>query len=240
MVDAIESGITKIPRLPVSDTTGRPEPKFFRLWKTITDDLSAADTSPGKKKKPRPDAIYREAEAALITLASQWKERFEYIQEALDTQEKTPPVLIVVCADTDVAECFYQRISGERVVEVVDNGSTTKRKKKDQDRYEQDVIFPELANGEDVTRTLRIDSKVLAEAESQDPNRNRSQAAEELRQIVATIGKRGQPGEQIRCVVSVAMLNEDGTQTTSHIFSDCAPLPANYSVNRSSDADCAA
>ena len=37
---------------------------------------------------------------------------------------------------------------------------------------------------------------------------NRSQAAEDLRQIVATIGKRGQPGEQIRCVVSVAMLNE--------------------------------
>ena len=47
LVDAIESGITKIPRLPVSDTTGRPEPKFFRLWKTISDDLSAADTSPG-------------------------------------------------------------------------------------------------------------------------------------------------------------------------------------------------
>ncbi|MCY3724082.1 MAG: DEAD/DEAH box helicase family protein [Candidatus Poribacteria bacterium] len=74
--------------------------------------------------------------------------------------------------------------------------------------YEQDVIFPELANGEGVTRTLRIDSKMLAAAESEDPNKNRSQVAENLRQIVATIGKRGQPGEQIRCVVSVAMLNE--------------------------------
>ena len=49
---------------------------------------------------------------------------------------------------------------------------------------------------------------MLAEAESEDPNKNRSQAAEDLRQIVATIGKRGQSGEQIRCVVSVAMLNE--------------------------------
>ena len=210
LVDAIESGITKIPRLPVSDTTGRPEPKFFRLWKTITDDLSVADTSPGKRKKPRPDAIYREAEAALITLASQWKERFEYIQDASDTQEKTPPVLIVVCADTDIAEYFFQRISGERVVEVVDNESATRRRKKKETKivYEQDVIFPELANGEGVTRTLRIDSKMLAAAESEDPNKNRSQAAEDLRQIVATIGKPGQPGEQIRCVVSVAMLNE--------------------------------
>ena len=212
LVDAIESGITKIPRLPVSDTTGRPEPKFFRLWKTITDDLSAADTSPGRRRRtPKPEAIYREAEAALITLASQWKERFEYIQEASDAQEKTPPVLIVVCADTDIAEYFYQRISGEREEEVVDDSSAgEKRKKKKETKtvYGQDAIFPELANGAGVTRTLRIDSKMLAAAESEDPNRNRSQAAEDLRQIVATIGKGGQLGEQIRCVVSVAMLNE--------------------------------
>ena len=32
--------------------------------------------------------------------------------------------------------------------------------------------------------------------------------AEELRKIVSTVGKPGEPGEHIRCVVSVAMLNE--------------------------------
>ena len=74
--------------------------------------------------------------------------------------------------------------------------------------YEDSSVFPELGNEEGITRTLRIDSKMLAAAESEDPNKNRSQAAEDLRQIVATIGKRGHPGEQIRCVVSVAMLNE--------------------------------
>ena len=89
LVDAIESGITKIPRLPVSDTTGRPEPKFFRLWQAIQEEISPADRLPGKK--PKPEAVYREAEDALNTLASQWKERFEYIQEASDAQEKTPP-----------------------------------------------------------------------------------------------------------------------------------------------------
>ena len=212
LVDAIESGITKIPRLPVSDNTGRPEPKFFRLWKTINEDLSAADTSPGRRKrKPNPEAIYREAEPALLTLASQWKERFKYIQEASDAQEKTPPVLIVVCADTDIAEHFYRKISGESETEVVDDENTTssRRKKKQMKTvYEDSSVFPEFGNSEGVTRTLRIDSKMLAAAESDDPNKNRSQAAEDLRQIVATIGKRGQPGEQIRCVVSVAMLNE--------------------------------
>ena len=71
------------------------------------------------------------------------------------------------------------------------------------------AIFPDLlGNEKGITRTLRIDSKVLAAAESGDPTKNRSQAAEELRQIVATIGKKGKPGAYIRCVVSVAMLNE--------------------------------
>ncbi len=211
LVDAIESGITKIPRLPVSDTTGRPEPKYFRLWQTITEELALADTSPGRRRRsPKPDAIYREAESALITLATQWKERFEYIQEASDAQEKTPPVLIIVCANTDIAEYFYQRISGEREVEVVDENTTGRRRKKQTKTvYEQGAVFSELlANSEGVKRTLRIDSKMLADAESEDPRKNRSQAAEDLRQVVATIGKRGQPGEQIRCVVSVAMLNE--------------------------------
>ncbi len=212
LVDAIESGITKIPRLPVSDTTGRPEPKYFRLWKTINDELSAADTSPGRRKRtPKPDAIYREAEPALITLASQWKERFEYIQEASDAQEKTPPVMIVVCANTDIAAYFYEKISGERTVEVADEDTSNEKRKKQKTRtvYEQGAIFPDLfSNTENVKRTLRIDSKMLAQAEKADASQSKSDAAEQLRQIVATIGKRGQPGEQIRCVVSVAMLNE--------------------------------
>ncbi len=38
LVDAIESGITKIPRLPAIDNTGRPDPKYFKLWEHITRD----------------------------------------------------------------------------------------------------------------------------------------------------------------------------------------------------------
>src|SRR5207247_1116860 len=56
--------------------------------------------------------------------------------------------------------------------------------------------------------TLRIDSKLLDEAESAVEGQTRQQAAEILRQKVATVGKEGQPGEQVRCVVSVAMLTE--------------------------------
>ena len=203
LVDAIESGITKIPRLPVSDTTGRPEPKYFRLWKAINDEILPAERL--SNKKPKPEAVYREAEDALNTIASQWKERFEYIQEASDDQDKTPPVLIIVCDNTNIAEHIYRMISGEREVEVPDG----KGKLKKEIRYERGKVFPNLlGNNHGITHTIQFDSKVLDAVDSDDPTKNRNQAADELREVVATIGKKGKPGAHIRCVVSVAMLNE--------------------------------
>ncbi len=222
LVDAIESGIVKIPRLPVSDTTGRPEPKYFRLWQSITDNLQPGEKLPGRAGKPKPDVVYREAEPALLTLAGQWKERFDYIQQASNAQDKTPPVLIIVCDNTDIAEVFYRNISGEQVAEVIedtydeednadDEVQPRKRTKKPKTQvvYSQGTVFPEyFSNREGFTPTVRIDSKLLARAESGDPNVSRQDAAEALRRIVATVGKPGEPGEQVRCVVSVAMLNE--------------------------------
>src|SRR5436309_13220009 len=80
LVDAIESGIVKVPRLPVKDDSaakdeaGRPDPKYFRLWAHIKESLQ-----PGADfvaKRPKPEALYREAEGALLTLAGQWKDKF--------------------------------------------------------------------------------------------------------------------------------------------------------------------
>jgi type III restriction enzyme len=119
-VDAIESGIVKIPRPPVSDTTGRPEPKYFRLWQWINDRVQPGERLPGKAKKPKPEAVYREAEAALQQIAGQWAERFHLIQNAAPGQERVPPVPIVVCDNTDIAEMFYRKISGETEEDVAD------------------------------------------------------------------------------------------------------------------------
>ena len=68
--------------------------------------------------------------------------------------------------------------------------------------------MPELWNSAGEEVTLRIDSKLLEAAESGDPNATRKDAAEELRRIVATIGRPGAPGARIRCVISVNMLSE--------------------------------
>jgi type III restriction enzyme len=229
LVDAIESGIVKIPRLPVSDVTGKPEPKYFRLWKNITDNLKAGERLPGKGGRPKPEVVYRESEGALKQIAGQWVERFEYMKQATPDQEYVPPVLILVCDNTDIATYFYEKISGEREEDVIteeeieevmsdeeEEEVTPSKKKKSKKKkktkktvHQKGEIFPEyFSNSATHKRTLRIDSKLLAEAESEDPKKNKNQAAEDIRKIVSTVGKVGQPGEHIRCVVSVGMLNE--------------------------------
>ncbi len=228
LVDAIECGIVKIPRLPVKDdkgskdAVGRPDPHYFRLWHNIV-----AGLQPSEKfgsGKPKPDACYRDAEGALKQLAGQWVERFEYIRDANRDQEQVPPVLILVCDNTEIADYFYRKISGESESEVVtpedveeveageeggDEPAPRGRKgrAKKQVVYGQGAIFPgHLSNTKDRKVTIRIDSKLLAEAEGE--GKNRQAIAEELRRVVATVGKRGQPGEHVRCVVSVSMLTE--------------------------------
>jgi type III restriction enzyme len=217
LVDAIESGIVKIPRLPVSDTTGRPEPKFFRLWQSIVASMQPGEKLPGGK--PKPEVVWREAQDALTTLASQWKERASYLQEAKPGQEQVPPVMIIVADNTNIAELFYKNISGEESVEIVEDAdedededepsSKKKKKAKTKTVFGTGLIFPELFSNRDGFRpTLRIDSKLLAEAESNDAKGSRKEAAEALRHIIDTVGKLGKPGEQVRCVVSVQMLSE--------------------------------
>lgn len=209
LVDAIESGITKIPRLPAMDNTGRPDPKYFRLWDQITNALRAGDRLPGGK--PKPEAAFRVAQDALLVLAGQWRGKLEQMRNASPGQEKKPPVMIVVCDNTDLADHFHQMISGETWVDAEEEGVQPRSKKKRVKRYGDGLSgFEDLWNREGAEVSLRIDSKLLATAESEDPTASgtRKAAAEDLRRVVATVGKPGEPGGKIRCVVSVNMLNE--------------------------------
>ena len=238
LVDAIESGVVKIPRLPVLDTTGRPDPKYFRLWRDhICADLEPGEKLPGRGGgRPKPEVVYRKAQGALTQIAGQWKERFEYIRDAAPGKEQIPPVLIIVCDNTSIAEELYRRISGEQVVDTVTHEDVEKvlgkddeeaqparkkgKKPKTQVVHGRGEVFPDLlSNTPERQYTLRIDSKLLAEAESDDPNKKKSDEAERLRKIVATVGRRGEPGEHIRCIVSVSMLTEGwDAKNVTHIL----------------------
>ena len=140
------------------------------------------------------------------------------MRDAAPGQDRTPPaVLIVVCDNTDVATHVHRMISGEELVEADpadepdddEQRPRSRRKRKPTKRCGPGLRgFPELWNHEGRTVTLRIDSKLLEAAESDDPTATQKEAAEELRQIVSTVGKPGEPGADIRCVVSVNMLSE--------------------------------
>ena len=207
LVDAIESGITKVPRLPVKDDlgnkdeAGRPDPMYFRLWENIKKQLGNADFI--RKSQPKPEAVYKYAEGALQTLAGQWRKQFEEHQKASSGKPFTPPVLIVVCDNTQVSEVFFRKLSGEHEVETMDeNGKTVL-----QTRYDGSAILPEFSNSEDFQHTIRIDSKLLAKIETEE-GESKDTAALRLRELIDTVGKRGGSGEQVRCVVSVSMLTE--------------------------------
>lgn len=216
LVDAIESGITKIPRLPVSDTTGQPDPKYFRLWRNITKDLVAGQRL--SNKRPKPEIVWERAQDAFVQLAGEYRKTFAVIDEASDMALKAPPVMIVVCDNTDIAQLFFENISGQADVEEIpeeaaDGEEEPKaRRKNAKTRVTYGVnktVFPDLfQNGPGRLWTIRIDSRRLEKVESEDPDATRDEAARELREIVNTVGKPGKPGRDVRCVVSVAMLTE--------------------------------
>jgi type III restriction enzyme len=180
LVDAIESGITKIPRLPAMDNTGRPDPKYFKLWEHITRDLKAGEKLTGGK--PKPAVVYRKAEDALLTLAGEWKQKLEQVIASAPGQDRTPPVMIVVCDNTDIAKELHRAISGEELIEadVPDEDeddeeqarrSSARKSPRLRNTMEPGLPgFPELWNRAGAEVTLRIDSNLLAAAESEDPN----------------------------------------------------------------------
>jgi type III restriction enzyme len=184
LVDAIESGIVKIPRVPVDDNTGAFIPKYFRLWEHINQQLPASERQTARRRA-KPESVLREAEGALATLASEWKKTFEEFQRA---GSPVPPVIIVVCDNIDLAKLVHEHIA-------------------------RGNVLPELANGPDGEMAFRIDTRLLAGAEAAIEGETKAEA-ERLRKVVDTIGKtewEGEgdpPGKNIRCVVSVGMLNE--------------------------------
>ncbi|MCE5237150.1 DEAD/DEAH box helicase family protein [bacterium] len=204
LVDAIESGLVKIPRVPVASNTGRTEPEYFTLWRWINDKLKREDPASAAtgRRRAKPEAICKCADGALQQLAGLWQQSLDQFQRE---GREVPPAMIVVCDNTALAQVMYEHISGERTEEVEDE----KGKKRKVMVRAAGQVFPELLqNTDEYQPTMRIDSRLIAEAENEEEGKTRTVVGDELRRKVSTVGKAGEPGEQVRCVVSVAMLTE--------------------------------
>lgn len=179
LVDAIESGLVKIPTIPVDDNAGAAVPKYRELWKFVKSNLPKPGDD-GEAGHPLTDYL-TQIDGPLKQLAGKWEETLEEWQKS---GRAVPPVLIVICHDTKMAE-------------VLDAYIGTKGR-----------VTAALTNGDGALRTVRIDSRLLADAEARDEAETATAAAERLRTLVGTVGKPGMPGEQVRCLISVQMLSE--------------------------------
>src|SRR5437016_14293856 len=98
--------MVRVPRVPGGTDSGRPEPEYFRLWEHVNGRLPPSERG-NARRKPKPEAVVREADAALQQLAGEWKDTFEQFRRE---QYRVPPCLIVVADNTDISELLFERI----------------------------------------------------------------------------------------------------------------------------------
>jgi type III restriction enzyme len=238
LMDAIECGIVKLPRVPIAENIpGNEMPMFRELWKHIGKKMPKKGR--GQNATLDPLSIPVELQTALQALYGHYEKTFNLWKQA---GIKVPPCFIVVCNNTATSKLVYDYISGfvrnnEDGTSNIENG-----------RLELFRNYDEHGNLLARPNTLLIDSEQLESGEALDKHfrelaadeierfkrealerggdlANQIQAGKDiddatlLREVMNTVGKHGQLGESIRCVVSVSMLTEGwDANTVTHVL----------------------
>lgn len=124
LVEAIESGLVKIPFFPAFDTTADEEPKFKHIYQHIRADIPKKGMR-GKRKQEREEGKEQEKESApqipalLRTALDQFYKDYEDYERGLRGSGEsaknifsTPPVFIVVCNNTFFSKEVYKELAG--------------------------------------------------------------------------------------------------------------------------------
>ncbi len=234
LMDAIECGIVKLPRVPVADNIpGEEMPKFRDLWKHIGKKMPKKGR--GKSKTLDPLSLPVELQTAMEALYGHYKKTYDLWKE---NKMQAPPCFIIVCNNTSTSKLIYDYISG--FYRENEDGSSQLVN----GRLELFRNFDEHGNQLGRPNTLLIDSRQLESGDALDKNfrdmaidaidrfrreiiertGDRSQAEnitdqDLLREVMNTVGKQGRLGELIRCVVSVSMLTEGwDANTVTHVL----------------------
>lgn len=237
LMDAIECGIVKLPRIPVDDNTANEDiPVLRNLW----DHVGGAMPKKGRGKTsapPDPNEIPEKLQTALYALYGHYKKTFEAWKMAgIDV----PPVFIVVCNNTSTSKLVYEWISGwDRLhpddpeeIEHKHNGHLELFSNYDEHGNKRSkfntllIDSHQIESGEDISETFRKDfAEQIDQFKREKAQRDGAASAKEiadteiLREVMNTVGEKGRLGEQIRCVVSVSMLTEGwDTNTVTHIL----------------------
>lgn len=238
LIDAIESGIVKVPRVPVADNSMTGEQPTYRdLWIRIRDQLPKkgrkTEAVTGEPKLPV------ELQGALHSLYSNYEKYYRLWEknEAARANGQTPPVFIVVCNNTNVSKLVFDYIAGwEKPLSdetlVVQAGQLPIFRNDDErggwlDRPNTILVDSEqLESGEAMSDEFKkiaareID-EFKADYRKRFPGRDTDNLTDEdlLREVMNTVGKPGKLGEQVKCVVSVSMLTEGwDANTVTHVL----------------------
>ncbi len=221
LIDAIESGLVKIPQLALRDTSGRDRAKYFNLWRFIVEQLTSAERG-GRKGSPKPEAVLRHADVPMALMAGSYKET-EDEWKAVGLER--PPVFIFVCKNTKIAAAAFEWLANGNAPPGVPSSS-----------------LEGFRNQGDAINTIRVDTKVVDEVEMDGA---KGDEVRWMRFTLDTIGRRAwpadrqgralypdgfealahklarplhPPGRDVRCIVSVGMLTEGwDANTVTHI-----------------------
>ena len=216
LMDGIESGLVKIPRVPVDDDSDDREVVWRNLYRNTNPKTIRSDSAPPSPLGDALGALYEEYDEAY----ERWR----------DNGLPTPPVFIVVANTIANAEALHQHIAG--FTEHTDDGAAVHHP----GAYELfSNVRSDRSGPEDRLRTLLVHSKMEGDdaisANSKLGRALKVQATQlrrtgatgddrdVIREALNTVGRPGGLGEQIRCVVSVSMLTEGwDTRTVVHIL----------------------
>ena len=108
LMDAIECGIVKLPRVPVADNIpGGEMPKFRNLWEHIRPKMPKRGR--GKAGGLDPLSLPVELQTALQALYGHYEQTFELWERA---GIAAPPCFIIVCNNTSTSKLVYDFVSG--------------------------------------------------------------------------------------------------------------------------------
>ncbi|HLK69546.1 MAG TPA: DEAD/DEAH box helicase family protein [Bryobacteraceae bacterium] len=234
LMDAIECGIVKLPRVPVADNIpGADVPIFRNLWEHIRPKMPRKGR--GKLQNLDPLSLPAELMTALEALYGHYDKTFALWKQS---GIRVPPCFIVVCNNTSTSKLIFDYIAGFlRTDENISDPYVPGRLPlfRNFDDYGNPIARP---------NTLLIDSEQIESGDALDDNfrtiagpeieRFRREVIERtgdrqkaenltdqeiLREVMNTVGKAGRLGESIRCVVSVSMLTEGwDANTVTHVL----------------------
>lgn len=235
LMDAIECGIVKLPRVPVSDNLPIADmPIYRKLWDHIGQKMPKKGAA--KSGDLNPFELHPMLVTALDALYAHYREVDDAWRRA---GIPVPPVFIVVCNNTATSKLVYEYISGwdrpDTDGELVNVHRGHLELFRNYDEHGNRIAHAptllidsaQLESGE----ALTADFRKMAAPEIEQFRRERQERtgriesaddideAELLREVMNTVGRVGRLGEKIRCVVSVSMLTEGwDTNTVTHVL----------------------